>query len=90
MLAKIGGNDTIFRLTDDRIEPACILRIPLSNEEIQRSLDVTNFNGLRDFGDGSDCFVSDLFETKKCYYFRLRNNENIMLHRWINRLVHYR
>lgn len=75
LLAKIGGNDTIFRLTDDRIEPACILRIPLSNEEIQRSLDVTNFNGLRDFGDGSDCFVSDLFETKKCYYFRLRNNE---------------
>lgn len=39
------------------------------------SLDVTNFNSLKNFGNGKDYFVSDLFETPRRYYFRLRNND---------------
>lgn len=75
VLFKTGSNDTVFRLSDDKISPACVLSLRNSDEEMINSLDVTNFNSLKNFGNGKDYFVSDLFETPRRYYFRLRNND---------------
>ena len=75
VLFKTGSNDTVFRLSDDKISPACVLSLRNSDEEMINSLDVTNFNNLKNFGNGKDYFVSDLFETPRRYYFRLRNND---------------
>lgn len=75
VLFKTDSNDTVFRLSDDKISPACVLSLRNSDEEMINSLDVTNFNSLKNFGNGKDYFVSDLFETPRRYYFRLRNND---------------
>lgn len=75
LLFKAGSNDTVFRMAGNLVQPACILHMGVSDDEIRRSLDVTDFKSLRDFGDGSDYFVSDMFETEQRFYFRLRNNE---------------
>ena len=75
VLFKTGSNDTVFRLSDDKISPACVLSLRNSDEEMINSLDVTNFNSLKNLGDGKDYFVSDLYETPRRYYFRLRNND---------------
>lgn len=75
VLFKTGCNDTVYRMSDNQILPACVLSLRNSDKEIVSSVDVTDFNSLRDFGDNQDYFVSDIFETPARYYFRLRNNQ---------------
>ncbi|MBP3519391.1 MAG: 6-bladed beta-propeller [Parabacteroides sp.] len=75
VLFKTGSNDTVFRLSGNTISPACVLSLRNSDEEVAHSLDATDFSSLRNLGSGKDYFVSDLFETPRRYYFRLRNND---------------
>lgn len=76
ILFKTGSNDTVFRISKDKIMPACVLQLRNSDQEVIRSLDATNFGSLRKrFGEPQDIFISDLFETPRSYYFRCRYNE---------------
>lgn len=75
LLFKTGCNDTIFRISGDKIAPACVLNLQNSDKEVIRSLDATDFSSLRNkFGEDGDILVSDLFETPQNYYFRCRYN----------------
>lgn len=76
VLFKTGSNDTIFRITNDTIIPACILNLQNSENEIIRALDITDFSAFtgKQSEDGDIC-VSDMFETSKQYYFRFRYNQ---------------
>jgi len=76
VLFKTGSNDTLFRMTDNHILPACILNLRNSNEEIVRSLDAADFMSLRNgrFEGTGDIYISDLFETTNQFYFRFRYN----------------
>lgn len=76
VLFKTGSNDTIFRISQDKIYPACVLNLQNSDNEVIRSLDATDFSSLRtNLGDDRDIVVTDLFETSHSYYFRCRYNE---------------
>lgn len=73
VLFKTGCNDTVFRISTDKILPACVLNLHNSDQEIIRCLDATDFSSLdQKFGGNKDIFVSDLFETPRSYYFRCR------------------
>lgn len=73
VLFKTGSNDTVFRISQDKIYPACVLNLQNSDNEVIRSLDATDFNSLRtNLGDERDIVVTDLFETPRSYYFRCR------------------
>lgn len=73
LLFKTGCNDTVFRISDHKIMPACVLNLQNSDQEIIRCLDATDFSSLHQkFGGNKDIFVSDLFETPRSYYFRCR------------------
>ena len=73
VLFKTGSNDTLFRMTADKIYPTCVLQLQNSDNEVIRSLDATDFGSLRkNFGEERDIFVSDLFETPRSYYLRCR------------------
>lgn len=73
MLFKTGSNDTVFRISQDKIYPACVLNLENSDNEVIRSLDATDFSSLRmNLGDERDIVVTDLFETPRSYYFRCR------------------
>ncbi|WP_455672375.1 6-bladed beta-propeller [Phocaeicola sp.] len=75
LLFKMGANDTVFRVSGEKIFPACVLKLQNSDKEVVRSLDATDFSSLREkFGGDGDIFVSDLFETPQSYYFRCRYN----------------
>ena len=75
ILFKMGANDTIFRITDKTIEPACILQLNNSDKEVRMSIDATDFGSMQDFGSPSDLIISEMMETPSCYYFRLRYDE---------------
>lgn len=73
VLFKTGSNDTVFRISQDKIYPACVLNLQNSDNEVIRSLDATDFSSLRtNLGDDRDIVVTDLFETPRSYYFRCR------------------
>lgn len=73
VLFKMGANDTVFRVSENLIQPTCVLNLQNSDKEIVRALDSSDFNSLREQGDDADIFVSDLFETPRRYYFRCRH-----------------
>lgn len=76
ILFKTGSNDTIYRISKDAIDPVCALNLKNSEKEVKRSLDITDFSVLQgNQGEDKDIFVSDLFETPKCFYFRFRYNQ---------------
>ena len=75
ILFKMGANDTIFRITDKTIEPACVLQLNNSDKEVRMSIDATDFGSMQDFGSPSDIIISEIMETPSCYYFRLRYDE---------------
>ena len=75
ILFKMGANDTIFRITDKTIEPACVLQLNNSDKEVRMSIDATDFGSMQDFGSSSDLIISEIMETPSCYYFRLRYDE---------------
>ena len=72
ILFKMGANDTVFRITDKTIKPACVLQLNNSEKEVRMSIDATDFGSMRDFGSSSDFIISDMMETPSCYYFRFR------------------
>ena len=75
VLFKTGGNDTLFQLSEKGIQPVCALNLHNSDQEIMKAIDIANIKNIHDFGDGNNYFISDLFETSKRYYLRLRNND---------------
>ena len=75
ILFKMGANDTIFRITDKTIDPACVLQLNNSDKEVRMSIDASDFGSMQDFGSSSDLIISEIMETPSCYYFRLRYNE---------------
>ena len=75
ILFKMGANDTIFRITDNTIDPACVLQLNNSDREVRMSIDATDFGSMQDFGSSSDLIISEIMETPSCYYFRLRYDE---------------
>lgn len=46
LLFKTGCNDTVFRISDHKIMPACVLNLQNSDQEIIRCLDATDFSSL--------------------------------------------
>jgi hypothetical protein len=77
VLFKTGSNDTLFRISAEKIRPVCILDLQNSDNEIIRSLDATDFSSLRkQQPEGKDIYVADMFETPKGYYFRLLYNND--------------
>ena len=75
ILFMMGANDTIFRITDKIIEPACVLQLNNSDKEVRMSIDATDFGNMQDFGSSSDLIISEIMETPSCYYFRLRYDD---------------
>ena len=75
ILFKMGANDTIFRITDKAINPACVLQLNNSDKEVRMSIDASDFGSMQDSGSSSDLIISDIMETPSCYYFRLRYDE---------------
>ena len=75
ILFMMGANDTIFRITDNTIDPACVLQLNNSDREVRMSIDATDFGSMQDFGSSSDLIISEIMETPSCYYFRLRYDE---------------
>ena len=75
ILFMMGANDTIFRITDKIIEPACVLQLNNSDKEMRISIDATDFGSMQDFGSSSDLIISEIMETPSCYYFRLRYDD---------------
>ena len=75
ILFKMGANDTIFRMTEKMIEPACVLQLNNSEKEIRMSIDATDFGSMQNFGSSSDLIISDMMETPSCIYFRLRYDD---------------
>jgi DNA-binding beta-propeller fold protein YncE len=77
VLFKTGSNDTLFRISAEKIQPVCVLDLQNSDNEIIRSLDATDFSSLRkQQPEGKDIYVADMFETPKSYYFRLLYNSD--------------
>jgi hypothetical protein len=77
VLFKTGSNDTLFRISAEKIQPVCILDLQNSDNEIIRSLDATDFSSLRKkLPEGKDIYVADMFETHNTYYFRLLYNND--------------
>lgn len=72
VLFKMAGNDTIFRLSADTIQPALVAGLDNSNEEIIRGLNIRDF---KKFPANGDIFVTDIFETPRRYYLRMMLNE---------------
>lgn len=71
-LFKMAGNDTIFRLSADTIQPALVARLGNSDEEIIRGLNTQNIKRFP--GDG-DIFIVDMFETSRYFYLRMKLDE---------------
>ena len=75
ILFNMGANDTVFRITDKTIEPACVLQLNNSDKEVRMSIDATDFGSMQDSGSSSDLIISEMMETPSYYYFRLRYDE---------------
>jgi hypothetical protein len=77
VLFKTGSNDTLFRISAEKIQPVCILDLQNSDNEIIRSLDATDFSSLsKHRPEGKDIYVADMFETHNTCYFRLLYNND--------------
>ena len=72
MLFKCGSNDTIYRMKGNGIEPSFVVRLDNSDKQIVRSLDITDFAGMRNLEDENDIVVTDMMETEKTLYLRFR------------------
>ena len=78
VLFKTGSCDTIFRISEGKIQSACVLNLKNSENEIIRSLDVTDFSSLISgtFEKDGDIYISDMFETTNQFYLRFRYNQS--------------
>lgn len=74
ILFKCGGNDTVYRIKSDMIEPAFSVKLENSDRQIVRALDVTDMASMRTLEDKNDMVVTDIMETNKNYYLRFRFN----------------
>lgn len=72
VLFKMAGNDTIFRLLADTIQPALVVTLGNSDEEIIRGL---NTQEIKKFPADGDIFVLDMFETSRCFYVRMMQDK---------------
>ena len=72
MLFKCGSNDTIYRMKGNGIEPSFVVKLDNSEKQIARSLDITDFAGMRNLEDENDIVVTDMMETEKTLYLRFR------------------
>lgn len=72
VLFKMASNDTIFRLSADTIQPALVARLGNSDEEIIRGL---NTQAIKRFPADGDIFILDMFETSRCFYLRMMQDE---------------
>lgn len=72
MLFKCGSNDTIYRMKGNGIEPSFVIKLDNSEKQIARSLDITDFAGMRDLEDEKDIAITDMMETEKTLYLRFR------------------
>lgn len=72
VLFKTISNDTVFRLTENSIAPAYVLKLRNSSREIVRGLEVRNSDGA----EPDDIWGWDMFETLSFFYYRfILNNE---------------
>lgn len=72
VLFKTISNDTVFRLTENSIAPAYVLKLKNSSREIVRGLEVRNSDGA----EPNDIWGWDMFETLSFFYYRfMLNNE---------------
>lgn len=69
ILFKMASNDTIFRLSSDSIQPAFVANLGNSDQEIIRGL---NLKEIKKSPANKDIFVSDIFETPRSFYLRMR------------------
>lgn len=72
VLFKMAGNDTIFRLSADTIQSALVVDLGNSDEEVIRGL---NTKDIKKFPADGDIFVLDMFETSRCFYLRMKQDE---------------
>lgn len=72
VLFKMASNDTIFRLSADTIQPALVVGLGNSDEEIIRGL---NTQEIKKFPAAGDIFVLDMFDTSRCFYLRMMQDE---------------
>lgn len=72
MLFKSGSNDTIYRMKSNGIEPSFVVKLDNSDKQIARSLDITDFAGMRNLEDENDIAMTDIMETEKTLYLRFR------------------
>jgi hypothetical protein len=68
VLFKMASNDTIFRLSSEAIQPALIVDLENSNEEVIRGL---NIRDIKRFPASGDIFIIDIFESPRRYYLRM-------------------
>lgn len=71
ILFKMASNDTVFCLLADTIEPVFVTNLGNSDAEIIRGL---NLKEIKRSSDNNDIFVSDMFETPRHFYLRMRLN----------------
>lgn len=74
VLFKMASNDTIFRLSADTIQPALVAHLGNSDEEIIRGL---NTQAIKRFPADGDIFILDMFETSRCFYLRMMQDEKL-------------
>lgn len=72
VLFKMASNDTIFRLSADTIQPALVVNLGNSDDEVIRGL---NTKDIKKFPADGDVFVLDMFETSRCFYLRMKQDE---------------
>lgn len=72
ILFKMASNDTVFRLSADTIQPALVVGLGNSDEEVIRGL---NIQDIKKFPAVGDIFVNDIFETPRSFYLRMMLNE---------------
>ncbi len=72
ILFKSGSNDTIYRMKSNGIEPSFVVKLDNSDKQIARSLDITDFAGMRNLEDENDIAMTDIMETEKTLYLRFR------------------
>ena len=72
VLFKMASNDTIFRLSADTIQPALVVGLGNSDEEVIRGL---NIQDIKKNPADKDIFVLDMFETSRRFYVRMKLNE---------------
>lgn len=72
VLFKMASNDTIFRLLADTIQPALVVDLGNSDEEVIRGL---NTKDIVKTPAAGDIFVLDMFETPRRFYLRMKQDE---------------